>query len=117
MKLGEVKSILSAEVYTDTPYEELEVYSACGSDLMSDVLAFVKDQSVLITGLCNPQVIKTADMMDMKCVVIVRGKMPDESIIELARQKGITLMKCSLRMYLACGMLYAKGLGAGEHSL
>ena len=61
-----------------------EVHSACGADLMSDVLAFVKDQSVLLTGLLNPQVIRTADMMDMVCIVFVRGKLPDESMIELA---------------------------------
>ena len=91
------------------------MHNACGSDMMSDVLAFVKDQSVLITGLCNPQVIRTAEMMDIICICFVRGKQPDEAMIALAREKGIVLLTTTLRMFTACGMLYESGLRGGAN--
>ena len=78
MYLREVRDILSATVLSGEESLELEVHSACGSDFMSDVLAYVKDQALLLTGLVNPQVVRTADMMDMKCIVFVRGKVPDQ---------------------------------------
>ena len=78
--------------------------------MMSDVLAFVKDQSVLLTGLVNPQVVRTADMMDIRCIVFVRGKRPDNDIIELAQERDIALMSTGLRMFTACGLLWEKGL-------
>lgn len=91
------------------------VLSACGSDMMSDVLAFMKEQSVLLTGLCNPQVIRTAEMMDIVCIVFVRGKMPDEAMLELAQERGIPLLVSSHRMFTACGLLYDHGLRGGKH--
>lgn len=112
MKISEIKDILSAELLAGDEMLDSEVYSACCSDMMSDVLAFVKDQGVLLTGLLNPQVIRTANMMDMVCVVFVRGKTPTSEIIELARECGIVLMRSSLRAYDACGLLYTAGLGA-----
>ncbi|MBO5196138.1 MAG: hypothetical protein J6C03_03470 [Clostridia bacterium] len=110
MKIGEIQKLLSAEVLCGEDQLECEVYSACSSDMMSDVLAFVKDQAVLLTGLVNPQVIRTAEMMDMKCVVFVRKKVPGEDIVELARDSGIVLMRSNLRMFEACGILYSAGL-------
>ena len=77
---------------------------------MSDVLAYVKDQAVLLTGLVNPQVIRTAEMMDMMCIVFVRSKKPSEEMIALARESGIALMTTERRMYDACGILYTNGL-------
>ena len=91
-----------------------EVKSACGCDMMSDVLAFVKDQAVLITGLCNPQVVRTAMMMDMKCIVFVRGKMPPQDVVDLACNAGIAVLASDERMYVACGKLYTHGLAGGE---
>ena len=88
-----------------------EVYSACGSDMMSDVLAYVKDQAVLLTGLVNAQVVRTAEMMDMVCIVFVRSKCPTEEMVALARENGMVLMRTRKRMYEACGKLYAGGLG------
>lgn len=114
MKVNEIKEILNAKVLCCEENLDIEVLSACGSDMMSDVLAFVKDQSVLITGLCNPQVIRTAEMLDMKCVVFIRNKKPDKQIIDMAKSKGIVVLCSPFRMYSACGMLYAGGLGAGE---
>ena len=110
MYLREVRDILSATVLSGEESLELEVHSACGSDFMSDVLAYVKDRALLLTGLVNPQVVRTADMMDMKCIVFVRGKVPDQSILALAQDRGIVVMTTQLRMYTACGLLFTRGL-------
>lgn len=110
MKIRIIRELLDAEVLCGQEYMDREVNSACGSDMMSDVLAFVKDQSVLLTGLVNPQVVRTADMMDMKCIVFVRGKRPDEAILKLARERDIVVMATALPMYPACGKLYLAGL-------
>ncbi len=111
MKLKQVCDILHAKVLTHTPWEEMEVQSACGCDLMSDVLAFVKNQALLLTGLVNPQVIRTAEMMDIKVIVFVRGKTPQAPVLELAEDMGITILTTEFPLYIACGELYKNGLG------
>ena len=110
MKISDIKTLLNAEVVCGGDNLDKDVYSACGSDMMSDVLAYVKDQAVLLTGLVNSQVIRTAEMMDMVCIVFVRSKKPTEDMIELARESGIVLMNTEKRMYEACGLLYQSGL-------
>ena len=105
-----MKELLSAEVLCCEEKLGGHVYSACGCDLMSDVLAYVKDQAVLLTGLVNSQVIRTAVMMDMNCIVFVRSKMPTEEMLELAKESGIVIMSCDKRLYEACGILYSNGL-------
>ncbi len=110
MKISTIKELLNADVVCCEEDLERHVYSACGSDMMSDVLAFVKDQAVLLTGLVNSQVIRTAEMMDMNCIVFVRSKMPTAEMIELAKESGIVLLASSKRMYEACGILYSNGL-------
>lgn len=110
MTLQEVKNILEARVLSGEDGLEREVCSACGSDFMSDVLAYVKNHPLLLTGLVNPQVIRTAEMMDMQCVVFVRGKTPDATMLEMAAQRGIIIMSTDKPMYLACGLLYSNGL-------
>ena len=112
MVVHDIVDILEAEIINEGDMET-EIKTACGSDMMSDVLAFVKEQSVLLTGLVNPQVVRTADMMDMHCIVFIRGKSPDETIIELAKQRDITLLKTRFRMFTACGRLYDAGLRGG----
>lgn len=112
MKVRDIIGILKAEILNEGNLDE-EVKTACGSDMMSDVLAFVKDQSVLLTGLVNPQVVRTAEMMDMHCIIFVRGKQLDSSIVELAQQKDITLLATPYRMFTACGLLYLNGLRGG----
>lgn len=114
MKISKIVEVLQADVLCCESLVEHEVVSACASDMMSDVLAFVKDQAVLITGLSNPQVIRTALMMDIRCIVYVRGKHPDEMSIELAKANDIVLLSSQARMFPACGMLYAAGLQSGE---
>ena len=111
MKMREIADLLGAEVLCGEQMLEDEVQSACGSDMMSDVLAYVKDQGVLVTGLINPQVIRTAMMMDMRCVVFVRGKRPTQEMVELANENHIAVLVSSHRMYEACGKLYSGGLG------
>ena len=110
MKISMMKELLDAEVVCCEENLGRHVYSACGCDLMSDVLAYVKDQAVLLTGLVNPQVVRTAEMMDMICIVFVRSKAPTQEMIELARESGIVIMKSNKRLYEACGILYANGL-------
>ena len=109
MTTADVRDILEAQVVCGNTLDT-EVRNACGSDMMSDVLAFVKNQSVLLTGLVNAQVVRTADMMDMVCIVFVRGKEPSQEMIELAQERNIVLLKTPLRMFTACGLLYSKGL-------
>ncbi len=110
MTIGDIKNILGCKIICCEDRLDAEINTACGSDMMSDVLAFVKDQSCLLTGLVNPQVIRTADMMDMHCIIFVRGKMPDDAMIELAKERGITLMSTDHRMFTACGKLWENGL-------
>ncbi|MGN1345390.1 MAG: DRTGG domain-containing protein [Eubacteriales bacterium] len=110
MKISEIKDLLGAEVLCGEDILEHDVFSACCSDMMSDVLAYVKDQGVLLTGLVNPQVIRTANMMDMVCIVFVRNKAPSEAMLELAEEFGLVVMKSSLRAFEACGRLYEGGL-------
>ncbi len=115
MKISTIKELLNAEVLCNEEMLSHEVYSACGSDMMSDVLAFVKNQAVLLTGLVNAQVIRTAEMMDMVCVVFVRAKKPSPEMIELAKECGLVVLSTDVRMYEACGKLYANGLNkAGD---
>ena len=114
MLIKEIQTVLDAELLSGEELLEQEVFTACGSDMMSDVLAYVKDQGVLLTGLNNPQVVRTASMMDMHCVVFVRGKVPDETILRLANQMEIVVLATEKTMFTACGLLYKCGLQGGE---
>lgn len=114
MTVSNIKDYLKADLICGDEFLDREVHSACGSDMMSDVLAFVKNQAVLLTGLVNPQVIRTAEMMDMLCVVFVRGKEPGDTIIDLAKEKDICVLKTEYPMFSACGILYDNGLRGGH---
>jgi len=111
MTVNDVKTLLDASVVTGQAMLSKEVRTACGSDIMSDVLAYIKDSAVLLTGLLNPQVISTADMMGIVCVVFVRGKTPDKEIVGLAAEVNLPVLATNLRMFEACGRLYDAGLG------
>lgn len=111
MKIGRIQELLQAELLCGEECLDNDVYSACCSDMMSDVLAYVKDQGLLLTGLLNSQVIRTANMMDMVCIVIVRNKVPTEEMVSLAEDSGLVMMRSPLRAYEAAGVLYAAGLG------
>ena len=113
MTIAQIAKLLDAKINCGEQLLDAEVKSACGCDLMSDALAFMKEQSVLLTGLINPQVIRTAEMMDVVCVVFVRGKEPTAPMVELAVERGLVLMSTSYLMFQACGILYANGLSGG----
>lgn len=115
MTVNEIVEILDGSIIYGENYLDREVFKACGSDMMSDVLAFVKEQAVLLTGLVNPQVVRTAEMMDIQCIVFVRGKSPDMSIIDLAEEREIVLIKTNLEMFTSCGRLYSHGLRGGSN--
>ncbi|HEX3029123.1 MAG TPA: DRTGG domain-containing protein [Clostridia bacterium] len=110
MKVAEIIELLNADVLAEGDGMDQEILSACGSDLMSDVMAYVKENVLLLTGLVNPQVIRTAEMMDIKAVAFVRGKIPGQAIIDLAKEKGITVLTTKNPMFIACGKLYSSGM-------
>lgn len=114
MKIRKIAELIDAKILCGEDFLDEEVLSACGSDMMSDVLAYVKDQAVLLTGLVNAQVVRTAMMMDMRCIVFVRNKRPTAEMVELARENHIAILTTAERMYDACGKLYAAGLQCRE---
>jgi len=110
MTLIEIKELLQAEVINENDCLDIEITFAGGSDLMSDVLAFGKPGILLLTGLSNAQSVRTANIIDAKAIVYVRGKKPDKMGIEIAREKGIPLLTTKYMMYTACGLLFSHGL-------
>ena len=110
MKLADVQRILQAEILCGFEHLGRETQAACGADLMSDVLSFTKEKALLLTGLTNIQVIRTAEMSDLVGVVFVRGKRPGPEVIQLAESKGIPLFLSNYPMYESCGALYKGGL-------
>lgn len=113
MTIRDAIKLLGARCLVGEENLDTEVRSACGSDMMSDVLAYSKDHSILLTGLCNPQVIRTAEMLDIVCVIFVRGKKPDQIILDMARERGLVVLETGHRMFSACGILYSSGLKGG----
>ena len=116
MTLDDVKRTLEAEVIVGDDLLSKELEMACGSDLMSDVLSFAKSSALLLTGLTNPQVVRTAEMADIAAVCFVRGKKPPQETIRLAESKNIPLLTTPLSMFESCGRLRLEGLvGCPEH--
>ncbi len=114
LKIEEIIKILDASVLAGAGQLEEEVTSACSADMMSDVLAFSKDHSALLTGLCNTQVIRTAEMMDIGCIIIVRGKKPTDEMIAMAKERSIVLLSTPLLMFSASGLLYQNKIIGGD---
>ncbi len=111
MNLKEIIKLLNADLLVgDSLVEGIEVDHCFSADLMSDVLGRIHANGILITGLTNPQAVRTADIADIKAVCVVRGKRPEESTVSLARQKEIPLFVTKLTMFEACGVLYINGL-------
>ena len=123
MKLKTMKTLLKTEtIFEDCGIiddheienvcgEELEIENACGADLMSDVLAFSNEKTLLLTGLTNSQVVRTAEMVEIKVIVFVRGKKPQIETISLANQLNIYLYSTEKPLFEACGILYKNGIG------
>ena len=112
MKIGEIMKILDAQLICGEDLLDIDVKTACSSDMMSDVLAFSKEHTILLTGLTNPQVLRTADMLDIRCVVFVRGKQPNQELIELAKEYEVAVLSTKMTLYIASGTLYMSGLRA-----
>lgn len=110
MLLREIVSVINGAILTQKVGLDLTIPFAAASDLMSDVLAFAKPHSILLTGLANSHVIHTAEMVDIAAIVFVRGKLPSSEVITLAEEKGIPLMTSPFTMYELCGRLYQAGL-------
>lgn len=111
MTIREMAERLDATVYAEPDQLDANLEGAFGSDMMSDVLAFAENRDVLLTGLLNPQIVRTAHMLDMRCIIIVRGKIATQEIKSLAAQNEIALLETKLTMYEASGRLYEGGLG------
>ena len=110
LSLRHVVGVLDAALLTGEDHLDIVVQTACCSDLMSDVLAFVHEKSIILTGLANAHVIRTAEMLDLKCIVFVRGKLPPQEVIDLAQELGVVLMSVNKTMFVSAGLLYQAGL-------
>ena len=117
MNIHTINKILNGEVICGEKFMDLDVKMGCGCDLMSHVLAHIKhDSTLLLTGLTTPQVIYTADAVDVKVIGFVRGKRPEEETIELARERNMVLLVIDLPLFESCGKLYKEGLiGCSEY--
>jgi serine kinase of HPr protein (carbohydrate metabolism regulator) len=111
MTIREIAERIDAVVYAEPEQMDEDLTGAFASDMMSDVLAFAEGRHVLLTGLLNPQIVRTAHMLDMRCIIIVRGKTASEEIKRLAAENQISLLETKLSMYEASGKLYEGGLG------
>ena len=112
MTVNKVAEVLNAQWLCCQEEGDRVIHSAFASDMMSDVLACVQEDTMLLTGLVNSQSIRTAEMLDLPCVVFVRGKNPHKDAIERARQLGMPALSTQYSMYEACGRLYQAGLSA-----
>lgn len=119
MKLCDVLRTIDGKIITNEADLDIEVQMGCGADLMSDVLAFTHADTLLLTGLTNPQVIRTADMAGIRAIIFVRGKLPPADTVVLAEEKGIPLLASKYTLYETCGKLYGAGLpgcGVFDHT-
>ena len=110
MMMNELITLLEARLLCGSPTNPHDFSSAFAGDMMSDVLAYGQGQSLLLTGLLNQQVIRTAEMLDMHCIVFVRGKVPSPEVLALAEEKDIAALSTEYGMFAACGLLYRAGL-------
>lgn len=116
MTIKEIKEVLGAEVLCGEDLLSRQIRLVCGSDLMSDVLAFIKAQAFLLTGLTNSQVVRTAEIADVICICFVRGKRPQKETIDLAVKSKIPLLTTKFSMYKACGLLFQKNLPSCDNA-
>ena len=114
MKIEEVIKILEAKVLIGEELLNEEVDYGYSCDLMSDVLAFVRNNVLLLTGLIHPQVIRTAEMLDIKAIVIVRGKAPSEEVLRMAKMRDIAIIATKHSLFTASGILFDAGLKGEE---
>lgn len=114
MKLNQLIQLIDGNLLTDKDIKDKDIEGAMGADLMSDVLSSIQPESVLLTGLCNPQVVRTALIADIKAIVFIRGKNPAQKTIDLANEEDIPLVTTARGLYDACGILFEAGLPSFE---
>lgn len=114
MNASELIRLSNGKLLNPTADLTREIRGGCGADLMSDVLASIQPEAVLLTGLCNPQVVRTAQMADVAAIILVRGKLPPQETIELANQERIPLITTPYGMFELCGRLYKAGMPSLE---
>jgi predicted transcriptional regulator len=112
MKLGDVLSLIEGKTISKDVDLDMDIQMGCGADLMSDVLSFTHEGTLLLTGLTNPQVIRTAEVAGINAIVFVRGKVPPEETIALAEERDIPLLASKYTMFETCGRLYKAGLAS-----
>jgi predicted transcriptional regulator len=113
MTVARIAQLLDADFYCGEDLKDVEILSGFGCDIMSDALAYMNAGALFLTGLVNPQVIRTAEMMDVSCIVLVRGKQPTDAMVELAKERNMALLSTRYRLFNACGILYAAGMPGG----
>lgn len=114
MKINEIVELINGELLTDNKDYKKDIAGAMGADLMSDVLASILPEAVLLTGLCNPQVVRTAQIADIRAIIFVRGKYPDRETIRIANDENIPLITTTYGMFEACGILHESKLPSLE---
>lgn len=110
MRIKDIINVIDAELLTPESHMDRQVLSVCGADLMSDVLAFTKAKTLLLTGLTSIQVVRTAGVVDLTGIVFVRGKRPSPEVIEMAKLEDLPLLVTNYPLYETCGKLYRCGL-------
>lgn len=111
MTLHEIAQTVGASTLcVEEKLATLDITKAYACDLMSDVLAFCTPGALLVTGLTNIQIVRTAQMLDIPGVLFVRGKVPLEETVNLAREVGIPMILSKYTMFEACGILYRMGI-------
>jgi len=114
MKVRDVLYLINGQLLSTTADLDREVKGGCGADLMSDVLASIQPEAVLLTGLCNPQVVRTAQMADVAAIILVRGKVPPQETVDLANDENLALISSPFGMFELCGRLHRAGLPSLE---
>jgi len=110
MKIREISHLIHGEILTQFN-EEKDYFTAFACDLMSDCLAFINDPNcILITGLVNEQSLRTAEMLDIDCIIFVRGKPISKDIIELGKKHNLTLILTKTTLFEVSGILYQAGI-------
>src|SRR5512138_1959359 len=109
MKIADIVNITSGKLICGHENAESEITHAFSSDLLSDVLTINKVGILLITGVANLQTIRTAEMAEVACVLLVRNKKANQEMIELARENGLIIIETPGSMFGTSGILYQGG--------
>ncbi|MDX9991701.1 MAG: DRTGG domain-containing protein [Anaerolineales bacterium] len=117
MELQEIIKVVEGTLLNPKAELRIEIRGGIGADLMSDVLAASQPDAILLTGLTNPQVVRTAQMADIRAIVFVRGKNPQAETLSIATQENIPLITSPFGMFELCGRLHKAGLPTFESNV